>query len=42
MAEFQGQTMNSTDLATFFMNEVPKARTGDDGASLIRVATLLP
>ena len=30
VAEFQGQTMNVTDLVTFFKNEVPKAHAGDD------------
>jgi subtilase family serine protease len=33
VAEFQGQTMNSTDLATFFKNEVPEAQAGDDVVS---------
>jgi tripeptidyl-peptidase-1 len=33
VAEFQGQTMNSTDLATFFKNEVPRAHAGDDVVS---------
>ena len=30
VVEFQGQTMNSTDLATFFINEVPEAHAGDN------------
>jgi len=33
VAEFQGQSMNSTDLATFFKNEVPEAQAGDDVVS---------
>ena len=33
VAEFQGQAMNSTDLVTFFKNEVPEAQAGDDVVS---------
>ena len=33
VAEFQGQAMNSTDLVTFFKNEVPEAHAGDDAVS---------
>jgi subtilase family serine protease len=33
VAEFQGNGMNSTNLVTFFKNEVPEAQAGDDVVS---------
>lgn len=33
VAEFQGNAMNSTNLVTFFKNEVPEAQAGDDVVS---------